>query len=349
MKTEAAVLVKTKELLVLAELEIPELKPGQVLVDIAYSGVCHTQVLECRGKRGEDKYLPHCLGHEGSGIVREIAGNVTKVRKGDKVILSWMKGSGADVPSTIYNWNGIDVNSGAITTFSRQSVISENRINPIPKKSGINMKEAALLGCALPTGIGSVLNVAKPKKGQSIAIFGCGGIGLFAVAGAHITGCSPIIAVDIKEEKLRLAGKMGATHSINALETDPSEKIIEICKSLDFAIECSGSTKAMLQAFGSVRSQGGKTVIVGNAPFGEKLVLDPKQFNMGKSILGTWGGDNNPDFDFLRYMDLASSGKINLSPFTSDIYKLKDINKSIDDLEKGKALRPLIDMGMNMD
>lgn len=346
MKTEAAILVKTKEPLVLTELEIPELKSGQVLVYIAYSGVCHTQVLECRGYRGEDKFLPHCLGHEGSGVVREIGSNVTKVKPKDRVILSWMKGAGADVPSTIYKWNSLNVNSGAITTFSKQSIISENRLTVIPKNYKINMKEAALLGCALSTGIGSVLNVAKPKKGQSIAIFGCGGVGLFAVAGAHIAGCNPIIAIDIKEEKLKLAEKMGATYCINALELDPIEEINKICQNkLDFALECSGVTKVMQHAFASVRNQGGKAVIVGNAPFGEKLVLDPKQFNMGKSIFGTWGGDNNPDVDFPRYMDLVSSGKIDLKPFISDIYELKDINKSIDDLEESKVIRPLIDMG----
>ena len=345
MKTEAAILVELQKPLVVSGLEMPELKPGQVLVDIAFSGVCHTQVLECRGYRGEDKYLPHCLGHEGSGIVREIGHNVSKVKPGDKVILSWMKGSGADIPSTIYSWNGKKVNSGAITTFSNQSVISENRITLIPKEHKISMQEAATLGCAVPTGLGAVLNVAKPKRSQSIAVFGAGGIGLCSIAGAKIAGCSPIIAVDIIDKKLELARQMGATNCINSSKSDPVEEIKKICRDgLDFAIESSGIPDVMLQSVHSVRNQGGAVVIVGNARFGEMLNLDPRQLNMGKKILGTWGGDNNPDRDFRIYSGLIHSGKLDVNPLMSKTYRLSEINSAIDDLESGKVLRPLIGM-----
>lgn len=350
MKTEAAILVQTGKPLIISELKIPLLKPGQVLVDVAFSGVCHTQVLECRGYRGEDKYLPHCLGHEGSGVVREIGKGVAKVKQGDKVILSWMKGSGADVSNTIYQWNAQNVNAGAITTFSKSSIISENRLTTIPKNYNINMREAAMLGCAVPTGLGVIFNTAKPHPYQSIAIFGAGGIGLCAVAGASIAGCKPIIAVDIKEEKLRLARKMGATHCINPLELDVAEEISKICPNgLDFAIESSGKPEVMSQSIQSVRNQGGIAVIVGNVPYGQKLILDPRQLNLGKKILGTWGGDNNPDTDFIRYIKLVLSGKINLEPLMSNVYKLSEINDSIDDLEKGIAIRPLIDMGLEAD
>ena len=169
MKTEAAVLVELGQPLVLAELVIPPLKPGQVLVEVVFSGICHTQLLEIRGYRGQDRYLPHCLGHEGSGIVRQTGPSVTKVKSGDRVILSWIKGSGADVPGTTYRWEDRTVNAGAITTFSRYSVISENRLTLLP--DGIEMREAAALGCAVPTGMGAIFNTARPRPGQSIAIF----------------------------------------------------------------------------------------------------------------------------------------------------------------------------------
>ena len=345
MKTEAAILVETGKPLVVSNLEIPELKPGQVLVEIAFSGVCHTQVQECRGYRGEDKYLPHCLGHEGSGIVLKTAKDVKKVKSGDNVILSWMKGFGADVSSTVYGWNGKKVNSGAITTFSRQSVISENRLTVISQEHQISMQQAATLGCAVPTGLGAIFNVAKPNPGQSIAVFGAGGIGLCSIAGAKITGCSPIIAVDIKDNKLELAGKMGATHCINASKSNPVEEIKKICRDgLDFAIESSGIPDVMLQSIHSVRNQGGSVVIVGNARFGEMLHLDPRQLNMGKKILGTWGGDNNPDRDFAVYSELIHSGKLDVKPLISNTYNLSEINSAIDDLESGKVLRPLIGM-----
>ena len=190
MKTTAAVLVELGKPLILAELDIPVLKPGQVLVEIAFSGICHTQVLECRGHRGDDPYLPHCLGHEGSGIVCDIGGGVTKVKVGERIILSWIKGSGADVPGTLYGWNSRSVNAGAITTFSRHAVVSENRLTPLPQN--IAMRDATMLGCAVPTGLGTVFNTAQPRPGQGMAVFGMGGIGSFVLMGAIIAGCVPI-------------------------------------------------------------------------------------------------------------------------------------------------------------
>ena len=345
MKTLAAVLVETGKPLVLAELEIPALKPGQVLVEIAFSGVCHTQLLECRGHRGEDRYLPHCLGHEGSGIVCEVGPGVTKVKPGDRVILSWIKGSGADVPQTVYRWGDRGVNAGGITTFSRHAVISENRLTPLPEE--IPLRDAALLGCAVPTGVGAVFNTAGPKPGQSIAIFGTGGIGLCAVAGAAIAGCTPIIAVDIRREKLELARQMGATHRVHAAEGDPVREVQRICPGgVDFAIEASGRPEVMLQALHSVRSQGGVAVIVGNARHGERVALDPRQLNLGKQLRGTWGGDNWPDRDFPRYCRLLSAGKLNLEPLLSRTYRLREINAALDDLEAGTVARPLIEMAL---
>lgn len=345
MRTLAAILVETGKPLVVDEIEIPVLKPGQVLVKIAFSGICHTQILECRGYRGEDKYLPHCLGHEGSGIVDEVGAGVTKVKKGDKVILSWIKGTGADVLGTTYNWGDKTVNSGAITTFSRYSIISENRFTVVT--DDIPLDELALLGCAIPTGSGMVFNTAKPMPGQSIAIFGVGGVGLCSVAASYSSGCVPIIAVDINNEKLEIAKKMGATHCVNSKDKDVFKQISSICPGgLDFAIESSGRPNVMLQAIQSIRKQGGTVVIAGNARYGEKLELDPGQFNQGKRLLGTWGGDNCPDHDYPRYCRLVSSGKLNLKPLLSKPYSLHQINEAIDDLEAGKVIRPLIDMSL---
>ena len=343
MKTKAAVLVETGKPLVVTDLEIPALKAGQVLVEVAFSGVCHTQILECRGERGDDSYLPHCLGHEGSGIVHETGPGVSKVRAGDRVILSWMKGSGADVNGAVYRWNGRSVNSGAITTFGRHSVISENRLTVLPEE--VSISSAAMLGCAVPTGLGVVFNTAQPKPGQGIAVFGTGGIGLCAIAGAAIAGCTPVIAVDVRSEKLEIAKRMGATHGINAAQTDPVEAVKKICPGgLDFAIEASGRPEVMLQALSSVRNQGGTAVVVGNAKYGERVQLDPRELNLGKRLLGTWGGDNLPDRDFPHYWKLLSAGRLNLQPMLSRSYRLDEINHALNELEAGTVARPLIDM-----
>ena len=145
MKTAATLLVQTGEPLVLAEIEIPVLKPGQVLVEIAYSGACGTQVMEWRGDKGEDKWVPHCLGHEGTGTVLETGSAVTKVKAGDKVVLSWIKGNGIEAGGAVYDWEGRKVNAGGVTTFQRHAVVSENRLTLLPTRSADGCRGAARL------------------------------------------------------------------------------------------------------------------------------------------------------------------------------------------------------------
>ncbi len=341
MKTLAAILVETKNPLVLEELEIPKLAPGQVLVEVAYSGVCHTQILECNGYRGADPFLPHCLGHEGSGTVCEIGVGVRKVKVGQRVILSWIKGSGADVPGTIYSWNGKNVNAGGLTTFSQYSVVSENRLTVLP--DSISLSDGAFLGCAVPTGVGAVVNTGTIRPGNSIAVFGVGGVGSFAIAGACLSGCSPIIALDVREERLRIAKSIGATHCIDVLQESPLDQIREIVPGgLDVAVECSGQTSAMEMALASVRAQGGIAVIVGNARHGQHIEVNPKELNCGKQLRGTWGGDNIPDHDFQRYIHMIDAGTLAFDWLRSEPYSLMSVNQAMWDLEQGMSLRPLI-------
>ena len=343
MKTLAAVLVETGRPLELAELEIPALRPGQVLVEIAFSGVCQTQLLESRGHRGKDAFLPHCLGHEGSGKALEVGPGASKIRPGERVILSWIKGSGVEAGGTVYRWAGRDVNAGAITTFARHAVVSENRLTRLP--DGLAAGPAALLGCAIPTGVGSVLNAARAQPGQSLVIFGAGGIGLCATAGAKLAGCAPIVAVDVRADRLALARRLGATHAILASEADPVAEIQRLCPGgADIAVEATGRPAVMRQALLSVRAQGGAAVIVGNARSGETLEIDPKQLNLGKRLLGTWGGDSAPDRDFPRYCEWLASGKLDVAPLLSKSYPLARINEALDDLESGRAARPLIEL-----
>lgn len=340
MQTQAAILVEINKLVV-DEITLPPLQPGQVLVEVHYSGVCHTQLLEVRGRRGHDPYLPHCLGHEGSGIVLAVGEKVEKVKPGDRVILSWIKGIGANVAGSIFDWRGQKVNAGAITTFSRHSIISENRLTVLPKE--FPLKEASLLGCAIPTGLGVVFNTARPHPGQSLAVFGCGGIGLCAIRGASIAGCVPIIAIDINPTKLATAKLMGATHTIDASKEDPIAVIQKII-SLDFAIEASGSPVAMNQALRSVRPQGGTAIIIGNAAHGQQLSFDPKELNQGKKIFGTWGGDNSPDLHYPRYCNLIQYGQLDATPLMGKTYSLSEVDQALTDLEQGQTVRPIIDM-----
>lgn len=344
MKTTAAILIEPNKPLEIVDLEIPKLRSGQVLIEVAFSGVCHTQILEWRGYRGADPYLPHCLGHEGSGVVLEIGDGVTKVDRGDHVILSWIKGSGIDAGGSIYGWSKRKVNAGPITTFNRKAVISENRLTVIP--NDFPLKTAALIGCALPTGLGVVFNVARPTPDQSIAIFGIGGIGLCATMAAEISGCAPIIAIDLIPQKLELAKSVGATHLINASQNDVLESITHICPNgVDLAIEATGRPSVMRQAIEVVRPRGGSVVIIGNARHGEILELDPKHLNLGKRIFGTWGGDSQPDRDYSTYCELVETDRLNLEPFlASPTYSLHNINLALTELESGRSTRPIIDL-----
>tara|TARA_E500000331_G_scaffold153696_1_gene149473 strand:- start:3235 stop:4275 length:1041 start_codon:yes stop_codon:yes gene_type:complete len=343
VKTEAAILVETGKPLEIGHIEIPILKDGQILVEIAYSGACHTQLLEARGRRGEDPWLPHCLGHEASGVVLEIAGDVTRAVPGDRVALSWIKASGIEAGGTIYSWDGRSVNAGAVTTFQRHAVVSENRVTVLP--DALEMQEATLLGCALPTGLGAVMNVGKPHAGESVAIFGAGGVGLCAVMGAIVSNCNPVIAIDLIESKLEMARTFGATHTIDASDKDVISGIAEICPDgVDLAIEASGRPTVMATALSAVRSWGGRAVVIGNAPKGQTIVLDPLQFNLGKSLLGTWGGDSVPDRDFQKFASFMIEDEINVMPLFSSPYTLENINDALDDLEEGRIGRPLIEM-----
>jgi len=342
VKTTAAVLVATGRPLEVLDLDVPALQPGQVLVEVAFSGVCHTQVLECGGHRGRDAYLPHCLGHEGSGVVREAGPGVVKVKPGDRVVLSWIKGSGADVPATRYRHNGGTVNAGAVTTFNRFAVVSENRLTAL--RADVPLREAALLGCAIPTGFGAVLNTASPRPGQSLAVFGVGGVGLCAVAGAAVAGCNPIIAIDLNDAKLALARKLGATHTVLAGDGVNEQLGGLVPGGLDFAIEATGRPVVMNQALACVRPRGGTAVVIGNARFGETLEIDPRQLNMGKRLLGTWGGDCVPDRDYPRFAGYLSTRRIDPRPLLSAGYTLDTINAAINDLAAGLVARPIVQL-----
>lgn len=341
MKTRAAVLVELDRPLELVDLDIPPLRPGQVLVEVAYSGVCHTQLSEVRGRRGPDAFLPHCLGHEASGIVRECGPAVSRVKAGDAVVLSWIKGAGFDVPGTTYSAGGRTVNAGGITTFQNHTVVSENRLTVLP--AAFPLRDAALIGCALPTGAGVVFNTMQPRPGQSLAVFGVGGIGLCAIAAAALSGCCPVVAIDVVARKLDLARTLGATHVVDASLAEPAAELKKLVPGgLDWAVESSGKPAVMRQALAAVRMQGGTAVVVGNARFGDRLELDPKEFNQGKRLFGTWGGDNVPERDYPRYVRLMAAGKLNLAPLLANEYRLTEINQAIADLEQGAAIRPLI-------
>lgn len=342
--TQAAVLFETGKPLKVMELQIPELKPGQILVDVAFSGVCHSQLNEARGHKGPDRYLPHTLGHEGSGTVIAVSEGTTKTKPGDRVVLSWLKGSGADIPSTVYDSAEGAINSGAISTFMKRTVTCENRVTAIPKP--MPLKLAALLGCAIPTGAGMVLNTSGIARGESIAVFGVGGIGQSAVMAAALVGAAPIIAVDIEPAKLAKARELGSTHIIDASKCDPVGMIRQIThgKGVRVAIESAGRIEVMEAAYESVMTGRGLCIIAGNPPHGQTIRVNPFNLISGKRLVGTWGGESCPDVDIPRYVDMFTNGDLPLEKLTIEEYALNEINQALDDLEAGHVIRAMIRM-----
>jgi len=343
MKTEAALLVETGKPLVVESISIPPLQSGQVLVEIAFSGACGTQLMEIAGAKGEDKWCPHCLGHEGTGTVIDTGSEVTKVKPGDKVVLSWIRGTGMEAGGSVYDWNGKKVNSGGVTTFQRHAVVSENRLTIVP--DGLALDVAVLLGCAAPTGMGAVLNVLNVKAGNSVVVYGNGGIGLNAIMASALVGGGPVIGVDLNPSRRELARAFGATHVIDPAAGQTPAQIKAIApQGIDVAVEATGNPAVMAEAIAITRPRGGRAVVIGNARHDAVLTVNPSVFNEGKSLLGTWGGDSIPDRDYVNYGRILSSNRFPVRQLLSAPYRLEDINQALDDLRTGKIARPLIDM-----
>lgn len=348
MKTTAAVLTAVNQPLRLMELEIPDLCSGQVLVQIACSGLCRSQLMEVTGQRGTDKYLPHLLGHEGAGQVMAVGAGVTKVKPGDPVILTWIKAQGLDVPGPRYRFENEVINAGPVTTFSAFSIVAENRCVLLPP--GIPLDIAALFGCAVPTGAGMVFNSLRPLPTDTLAVFGLGGVGLSALLGACARACAKIIAVDVVPAKLALAAQLGATAYINAHTENVLERIGVLTngRGVDYAVEACGQTRTIEMAFQSVRKNGGLCVFASHPPQGERICIDPFDLICGKQLRGSWGGESQPDRDAPQWADLYLRGKLPLDRLISHRFPLAQINQAMALLQDGTAERIIIEMDADL-
>ena len=341
----AAILAELRRPLVLDEVDLPAaLNVGQVLVKVHFSGVCGSQLGEIDGAKGEDKHLPHLLGHEGSGTVIAVGPGVRHVSEGETVVLHWRKGAGIEASPPEYRWRGARVNAGWVTTFNEYAVVSENRLTPVP--STIDRRIAALFGCAVTTGFGVIENNVQLRIGESVVVFGAGGIGLNIVQAAALVSAYPIIAVDLFENKLALAKRLGATHIINNSTSDARTKILEITENdgVDAFVDNTGIPHVIELGY-SLTKPHGRVTLVG-VPHGDsKISIYSLPLHFGKRLAGSHGGESVPHLDIPRYLRLVLSGRIDLDSLVSDIVPLSDINVAIDAVRSGRAAgRCLIDL-----
>lgn len=335
---KAAVLEQlNKPLNVYDEIKLPDrLEYGQVLVEVKSSSICGAQIGEITGAKGEDKFLPHLLGHEGSGIVLKVGDGVRKVKVGDHVVLHWRKGSGCESNFPKYKLGDRVIGGGMVTTFNDYAIISENRLTTISKD--VPFEIAALMGCAVTTALGLINNEARLKIGQSILVLGCGGVGLNIIQGAIMVSANPIIAVDVNMDKLAAATLLGATHIVHI---DNYKDIGQQFKGIDVVVDCTGNSKVIEQGWKVARE---RMILVGQPHYKDVYEFSDARdtFYTGKIMMDSCGGQTNPDKDIPRYLDLYLNGKLNLEYLISHRFPLERINEAIDAIRLGETRKCIL-------
>lgn len=344
---KAAVLFELNQPLRIVDLPLQRPGPGQILVKIAATGLCHAQLLEIRGENTIGPMNPNLLGHEGSGIVMEVGEGVTKVTPGDHVILSWIKGSGQNVLPEKYEYQGQKINCGFVTTFNEYTLASENRVTKIPKE--MPFLEASIIGCAVATGAGAVFNNAKVMPGKSAAIIGVGGIGINMLHAAALAGANPLIAVDINNEKLEFTKQFGATHTLNSLTQEVEAEFKKIVgeDGLDYAFDTTGRKEMMELVYRCVKKATGKGVLCGvpNPPK-TKIEIDPFPLYFGRQLTGTGGGECKPDEDFEKFCHMFLEGKLKVREMITHVLPLERINEGFELMKESRCCRVVIDFNL---
>jgi S-(hydroxymethyl)glutathione dehydrogenase/alcohol dehydrogenase len=263
-----------------------------------------------------------------------IGPGVRYVRPDDKVVLHWRKGQGIEAQPAHYTWDGRRVNAGWVTTFNDWAVISENRLTVIPADSDLAV--AALFGCAVTTGFGVIVNNAQVRIGESVVVFGAGGVGLNIVQAASMSSAYPVIAVDLFDNKLALAQTLGATHVINARHEDARSRISDILGAggLDVFIDNTGMPDIIELGYGMVHAQG-RVILVGVPKKGADVKIHSLPLHFGKILTGSYGGETIPQTDIPRYQTLFRNGRLQLRQLITEYYSLGDINSAIRAMRDG--------------
>ena len=334
---KAAVLEKLNYPLAIREVFPTELLPGQVYVKVLASGLCGAQLHEIRGHRGNEKFLPHLMGHEGCGIVKEVGPGVTTVKEGDKVVMHWRPGSGIESEFPKYHLGEKIISSGKCTTLSEFSIVSENRLTKVPHDTPTVL--AAMLGCSLTSAMGIIDNECNLKFGESVAIIGCGGVGLNLIQAAKMKNAYPVYGVDINDKMFDLTHQIGVDIFTCDLEFIPHK--------VDVILDTTGVPEVISKAFDKL-APSGRLIMVGQpAPGTDLNIFNPLSMfdGQGKSIRASQGGGTKPDEDIPRYIKLANREMLDFNTLHTDTFALDNINDAFDLLKTGNAGRIIIKIG----
>lgn len=336
---KAAILVEKNKPLHVADINLPEkLSFGQIKVKMLTSGLCGAQLQEIAGLKNNEKYMPHLIGHEGCGIVEGVGKSVSKVKKGDKVVLHWRKGSGIEADFAEYLWNDIKISGGKVITLAEEVIVSENRVTPVDKS--VSDEFCALLGCGLSTGFSVVNKDANIKFGESVLVIGCGGVGLSCVQASKLSLASQVVGIDVNESKRIMVENLGAEFfsPVNV------EKLIESKIKFDCIIDTTGILSFVSRLI-PLLSQHGRCILVSQPKPGSQITIDdPISFfgNNGQTIRSTQAGNFDPDIDIPRYVKLYKNGQINIKSLVTDRYDIFNINEAIAQLKTGTSGRIII-------
>ena len=364
MKARAAILREYGAPMSIEEVDVDPPKADEVLVKIAAAGICHSDYHVMKGEWRNG--LPMILGHEASGIVAEVGPGVTGLKPGDRCALSFRSWCGRcrycidGRPRLCNGYDGmprgsmldgtyrIHKDGEDIPAMARMGGFAEYAVMPaqqlVPITADIDMESLALIGCAVTTGVGAVLNTAKVESGSTVAVIGTGGVGLNVVQGAVVAGASRIFAIDLLDNKLDYAGSFGATDLVNGAKSDPVQQVLDLTdgQGVDYVFEAIGNVKATEQAIKMV-SRGGTVTLVGMAPQNQAASFDPLVFVQRETrMLGCFYGSFRPKLDFLRYVDMVVKGRLRVGDLITRKYTLDEINEAYDRLGRGEVARSVI-------
>ena len=336
----AAVLVSNNDPLEISEIIHPIIGPDQLLIKIKYSGICRSQLMEIDGKRGDDRWIPHTLGHEAVGIVQEVGSQVFDYEIGEKVILSWISDKKVKAPGYIYeSVNGRKINSGPISTFSEIAVIHKSRVHKV--QGNFSDELLSLFGCALLTGAGMAIRYFDPLRHKKVLVLGFGGIGSAAAIAIEVFQNVELTVLDTSSERVEMAKSLGFKNSFQITIKDQS-KLIQEFGNFDLCVESGGTVESIELGFSLIATDG-TLVFASHPPLGESISIDPFELINGKNIVGSWGGDLDSKIAVETVSMHLSKSKLPLDLLVGRHFPLERINEALEHLRLSKSGRALLD------